>query len=182
MAGTPKAKGRRNILIVVVLIVGLAVAGGVAAVLLSGGSKVAFPDSIAGQDRVTSASLEGLARGMADEATLGSEKPKVAFYGPESTPAFLVMVYEFAGPDLDSEFQGGISGFEGTSGGTVDRSATERAAVGSAEYRCAPFTATGAQGFICMWADDDTTGIVVTLSREQPSIGLTEQVHDAVVA
>jgi hypothetical protein len=156
----------------------------VAAILLAGGSgHVSFPDTIAGQPRVTSKALEGLANGVAEQASFGSERPKVAFYGPETTPQFLVMAYDFAVEDsVDTAFQGAISGIEGTTGGGAKFGTPTSASSGSTDYKCAPVDTSSFSGLFCLWVDDDTTGIVLTLTNPSSPIDLVTQVHDAVVA
>jgi hypothetical protein len=153
----------------------------VGAVLLTGGSHVSFPNRIADQQKVTSPTLRGLADGIARQASFGSTKPQVAFYGPESSPAFLVMAYDVGTNDIGAEFEGGVAGFERSSGGTVDRTAETTITRGAVQYECAPFTVSNVQGDLCMWGDDDTTGFVATLSQSPPGISLVQQVHDAVV-
>ena len=179
-----RRRSRRNIVIAAGVVVALAVAGGVAAVLLTGGSgHVGFPETIAGQPRVTSKALEGLANGVAEQASFGSEKPKVAFYGPETSPQFLIMAYDFAVEDsADTAFQGAINGIEGTTGGNAKFGAPVSASEGSTDYRCAPIDTQAFSGVFCLWVDDDTTGIVLTLTHPSSPIDLVTQVHDAVVA
>ena len=160
----------------------LGIAGGVAAVLAAGGGSghLQFPNSIAGQPRVHSAALENIANGVAEQAKLGSEKPQVAFYGPEASPQFLVMAYDFS-VDFDTAYTGALAGIKNSSGGSARIGSGTRSSDGSTQYECAPLTTSSFSGEFCLWGDDDTTGMVLTLNAPASPNRLVSQVHDAVV-
>ena len=169
-------------MVAVALVFALGIAGGVAFVLLTGGSSgIDFPDTIAGQPRVRSGALQGIADSVAEQAKLGSELPRVAFYGSEVRPEFLVMVYGFAVPDVDEAFRGALGGIRASTGGTARTGSTTTSTAGSATYECAPVDAPMVQGDFCLWGDGGTTGMVLTLMRPGSPLHLVEQVHDAVV-
>ena len=178
-----RRRNRRNIVVAIALVVVIAVGGGVAAIMLTGGSShVSFPDTVAGQPRVTSKALEGLANGVAEQASFGSERPKVAFYGSETSPKFLVMAYDFAVQDsVGAAFRGAVNGIQGTTGGTATVGHLTSASRGSTDYKCASVDTSSFSGLFCLWVDDDTTGVVLTLTAPSSPIGLVSQVHDAVV-
>jgi hypothetical protein len=168
--------------VAVALVLAVGITGGAAVVLLGGGSSgVDFPDSIAGQPRMRSGALQGIADAVSEQAKLGSELPRVAFYGSEVRPEFLVMVYGFAVSDVDAAFKGALGGIRASTGGSARTGPTTTSTAGSATFECAPLDAPTVQGDFCLWGDGDTTGMVLTLTRQGSPLHLVQQVHDAVV-
>jgi len=178
----PPAKGPWRMLVALLVVLVLISAGTVAAIVLTrGSSSVSLPQTIGGHPRVTSSALRGLADGVAKQAAIGSQQPRVAFYGTESRPAFMVMAYGFSVPEPTSAFSGATGAFERSSGGSVDVSSLETVRRDGALFQCAPYIISNVQGFLCMWSDSDTFGVVGTFNRSESGIAVVSAVHDAVV-
>jgi hypothetical protein len=161
----------------------LLVAGVVGWLLLANRSGLAFPDSIAGHSRLTSERYESAAETIAQMGALGGEKPQVAIYGTEARPVLMVFAFDAAPPGNSSSFfDGFVGGFEGSSGASVDQSSVVIEARGSTTYYCATYSSAQAQGWVCVWADDETFGVLTTLDPSVPGgVGLASETHDAIV-
>jgi hypothetical protein len=179
----PPPRRRRTPLWIGLGVAAVAVAVVVVWLLMADRSRIEFPDSLAGQSRLTSPAIEGVADAVARGAAVGSLEPKVAVYGRGAAPSLMVLAYDGQVPgDMSPFFQGAMGGFEGTSGASVDRSSVVIETRGSTTYQCASFSGGRGQGWLCIWGDDQTFGLLAILT---PSIGqgvdAAAFVHDAVV-
>lgn len=179
----PLPRRRRTPLWIGVGVAALAVVGVMVWLLMADRSRIEFPDSLAGQSRLTSPAIEGLAEVVSRGAAVGSLEPKVAVYGRGAVPSLMVLAYDGQVPgDLSPFFQGAMGGFEGTSGASVDRSSVVIETRGSTTYQCASFSGGRGQGWLCVWGEDQTFGLLAILT---PSIGqgvdAAAFIHDAVV-
>lgn len=148
--------------------------------LLSGGR---FPDEIAGYPRNTSEIGETMADLVRQAASAGGLDVEVAIYGEGFEPAFLVVLIDDA-PALsaDAFFEGAAAGFAGTSGVPVDTAAQVTATRGDSRYLCAPVRDAGTGGALCVWSEEGTVGMVVSMLGDDVTgaMTLTQQVDDAV--
>ncbi|MGH2574027.1 MAG: hypothetical protein ACRDGU_11245 [Actinomycetota bacterium] len=158
-------------------------AGVAAWLFLANRSFVGFPDSLAGQPRLTSASYVSAAEAIAESGSFAGEKPKVAIYGTEARPALMVFAFDAPPPGDPSSFcDGFVGGFEGSSGASVDQSSVVIEARGAATYYCGSYSSAQAQGWVCVWVDDETFGVLMTLDPSIPGgVDLASEIHDAVV-
>lgn len=159
------------------------VAAVVAWVLFANRSGVGFPDSLAGQPRLTSETYESAANTIAKSASFAGEEPKVAIYGTAARPTLMVFAFDAPPPgDPSSFFDGFVGGFEGSSGATVDQSSVVIEPRGATTYYCGSYASAQAQGWVCVWLDDETFGVLVTLDPSIPGgVDLASEIHDAVV-
>lgn len=177
-------KRSRIVLWLVAAVVGVVVISAVAGMLLvDGRSSIHFPDSIVGRSRIDSPTIQGLADGVEKEATVGSLRPQVAFYGTASQPAFMVLAFDDAptSDEFANFWRDFAPSFAGSSGGSVDIGSLVKETRGSTAYECAPYTTPGVSGSVCVWNDGETFGIVSTYDAALPNgLELTPQVREAV--
>jgi len=162
--------GRKVVLVLLAVLVGLGVAGFVAAqpILREYPARVGTPDSVAGMPMLTDARHQQLAGQVRDQIT-GSvplDSLMAAFYAPDEDPTRGVLVVAGTqllinpGGQLDAAFRDlGRGGTPVTAVTPVDPGPMG----GSA--RCGQAQAAGVPMAICAWADHGSVGMVLAYRR-----------------
>jgi hypothetical protein len=186
-AATAPPPGRRRRRIVLIFIGALvaAAAGVVAALALSGGPRISMPETLGGRSRIHNGQVELLAKGLSAE--VGKGHTQLGVYGTSAQPAFIVIAADSPPPagGLGTVFAGGFGGLGTT--GSVDTTAEVTKDVGSTRYECAPYTISSTSGggsvnaTVCLWDDQKTGGLLMTLDPSLDGMDLVVRAHDAVV-
>ncbi|HLB61176.1 MAG TPA: hypothetical protein VJN50_00300 [Actinomycetota bacterium] len=154
------------------------IAGGVTWFLLNRG--LGFPDEIAGHPMNDSDIAQAVVESTEAGASSVGVDFKVAAYGTDAEPAFMVMVVEDAFPAFDTFFQGAATG--AGQGAAIDSADIVHQDRGSTSYACVPIGSAPPMSTLCGWSDEETTGLVISFVRQDltASFVLTEQIRDAI--
>ncbi len=183
-SATPTAPKRSTPSMLVVVVVAGVLASLGAFLFLKVQHHISFPDTIGSYQRDDSELAKAAAKQVEDAVKGTGLKPNVAVYGSMPTPSFIVVAFEVSGTAPSGAFEEFARGVESSSGMTVQLDKTVTNTRGGATYTCAPvYSNTVPDLAVCMWDDNGTGGFLVsTVSVDaQSAVGLTAQIHDAVI-
>ena len=151
-------------------------------------SGISFPDTIAEYQHNDSQIADAATEFMEKTIKSMGVEAKAAIYGDTAAPAFVVIAFEADGSALPGGgLEGFASGFAGSGAGSVDTGRAVTDTRDGVSYRCAPIildrpTAIGDPRAVCLWTDEDTTGVVIDAVSADTTVAmdLAATVHDGV--